>query len=82
MTPPGTAGGPADVGTDDPHLVLQHGLVLQRQFSSQPGEAAPVVAAPGLGLAFPAPARPVQPEALVLGREQEEQEETPILEVG
>ena len=38
-------------------------LILQRHFERRASEAALVVAAAGLGLAFPAPAGPMQAEA-------------------
>ena len=51
---------------------LKSSLVLQRQIGREPSEAAFGVAAAGLGLALPTPARPVQPVlALLVGEEQE-----------
>ena len=54
-------------------------LVLQRQLLGEAGKPAFVMAAPRLGLALPAPARPMQAEALLRGRHQEQPQQPPHL---
>jgi hypothetical protein len=55
--------------------VLKRPLILQRQFRGQAAEAATVVTPARLRLALAAPARPVQAEALLLRRVQQEREQ-------
>jgi hypothetical protein len=55
---------------------LRH-LILQRHFQATGGEAAFVVAAAGLSLAFPPPAGPVPPVLALLWGQQQHCQQTP-----